>query len=117
VAFRRAVHRLTTPVDQLDREELTEFCRVQGFVPIAEIRPRTRAATGGEVRSTRVVPRAGAPALEVTFSDGNGSAIAVFLGRRAIAGMTPGRKLAVAGTAALDGRMLLFYNPDYTFLA
>jgi hypothetical protein len=31
--------------------------------------------------------------------------------------MTPGRKLAVAGTAALDGRMLLFYNPDYTFLA
>ena len=117
MALRKVVHRLTTPVDQLDREDLADFCRVQGFEPIAGIAPRTRAATGGEVRSTRVVPRAGAPALEVTFSDGHTSATAVFLGRRAIAGMTPGRRLAVAGMAAQEGRHLLFYNPDYTFLA
>lgn len=116
VAFRKAVHRLTTPVDQLDREELSEFCQARGFTPISRVEPRRRVSTGGEVRSVRIVPRAGAPALEVTFSDGQASATAVFLGRRKIAGMAPGRKISVSGTAARSGKQLLIYNPDYTFL-
>jgi RecG-like helicase len=116
VAFRKAVHRLTTPVEQLDREALAEFCERMGFTAIASIEPRSRVATGGEVRSVRIVPRAGAPALEVTFSDGHASATAVFLGRRKIAGMVPGRKLAVSGMVARDGKQLLMYNPEYTFL-
>jgi hypothetical protein len=116
VAFRKAVHRLTTPVDQLDQEALAEFSRTQGFTPLPGIQPRTRVSTGGEVRSVRIVPRAGAPALEVTFSDGKGTATAVFLGRRRIAGMTPGRRFAVEGMAALEGRQVVLYNPRYTFL-
>jgi RecG-like helicase len=116
VALRKAVHRLTTSTDELDREELSEFCRSRGFAPIASIEARNRVTTGGEVRSVRIVPRAGAPALEVTFSDGSASATAVFLGRRKIAGMGPGRKLAVRGMAARDGKQLLLYNPEYTFL-
>ncbi len=115
MAFRKAVHRLTTPTDQLDREELVEFCATQGFEPVAAIEPRTRVSTGGEVRSVRIVPRAGAPALEVTFSDGTASATAVFLGRRKIVGMAPGRKLAVTGMVGRDGNQLLLYNPDYPF--
>lgn len=117
MALRKAVRRLTAPVEKLDREALAEFCRERGFTPIGSVEPRRRVSTGGEVRSVRIVPRAGAPALEVTFSDGNGSATAVFLGRRAIAGMTPGRRLAVTGMAARDGNRLVLYNPDYTFLA
>lgn len=116
VAFRKAVHRLTASVDQLDREALSEFCSVRGFAPIAQVEPRTRVRTGGEVRSVRIVPRAGAPALEVTFSDGTASATAVFLGRRKIAGMAPGRRLAVNGMVARDGKQLLMYNPEYTFI-
>lgn len=117
VAFRKAVHRLTTSVDDLDREELTEFCDARGFAPIGGLEPRTRVKTGGEVRSVRIVPRAGAPALEVTFSDGRASATAVFLGRRKIAGMAAGRKLAVTGMVARDGKQLLLYNPEYEFFA
>lgn len=116
MAFRKTVHRLTAPTEQLDREELSQFCQTKGFTPIAAIRPRTRVATGGEVRSVRIVPRAGAPALEVTFSDGADSATAVFLGRRKIAGMHPGQKVAVRGMVARDGKQLLLYNPEYTFL-
>lgn len=117
VAFRKALQRLTAPVDQLDREQLSEFCEEQGFTPIKEIEPRSRVATGGEVRSVRIVPRAGAAALEVTISDGTASATAVFLGRRKIAGMAPGRRVALQGMVARDGKQLLLYNPDYTFLA
>ena len=116
VAFRKAVHRLTAPVDQLDREQLTEFCQAQGFTPIGAIEARTRVATGGEVRSVRIVPRAGAAALEVTISDGSASATAVFLGRRKIAGMAPGRRVAIEGMVARDGKQMLIYNPEYTFI-
>lgn len=116
MAFRKAVHRLTTSVDELDREALSEFCDARGFTPIPALEPRTRVETGGEVRSVRIVPRAGAPALEVTFSDGRASATAVFLGRRKIAGMAPGRKLSVNGMVGRDGKQLLLYNPEYTFI-
>lgn len=111
------MHRLTTPVEQLDREDLAAFCAASGFTAIDDLEPRSRAATGGEVRSVRIVPRAGAPALEVTFSDGQHSATAVFLGRRKIAGMTPGRRLAIEGMVARDGKQRVLYNPQYTFLA
>lgn len=116
MAFRKAVRRLTRPVEELDREALTEFCNSQGFTPLDRIEPRTRVITGGEVRSVRIVPRAGAPALEVGISDGRASATAVFLGRRKIAGLVPGRRLALCGMAARDGKQIVFYNPEYTFL-
>ena len=81
-----------------------------------ELQARTRVSTGGEVKSVRIVPRAGAAALEVSLSDGRGSATAVFLGRRKIAGMAPGKRVAISGMVARDGKRFLFYNPEYSFL-
>jgi len=72
---------------------------------------------GGEVRSVRIVPRAGAAALEVTVSDGRGSVVGVFLGRRKIAGLSPGRKVAFEGVAARDGKRYLVFNPIYELLS
>ena len=82
-----------------------------------ELQARTRVSTGGEVKSVRIVPRAGAPALEVTLADGRGTATAVFLGRRKIAGLVPGKRIRVTGMVARDGKQFLFYNPEYSFLA
>ena len=82
-----------------------------------ELEARTRVSTGGEVSSVRIVPRAGAAALEVTLGDGRGSATAVFLGRRKIAGIVPGRRIAVTGMVARDGKRFLIYNPEYCFVA
>lgn len=106
--------RLTTPVDELDRAQLVTFCDECNFTPITDIVPRTEVRVGGEVRSVRMVPRAGAPALEVTISDGRGSATAVFLGRRKIAGIAPGRRIAVEGIAGRHGNRVLLLNPLYT---
>jgi hypothetical protein len=111
-----AVRRLATPVEELDRERLREACSVLGLTPTTEVQARTGVRVGGEVRSVRVVPRAGAPALEVNVNDGFGSATAVFLGRRAIAGITPGRKMIVEGVAARSGNRFLIFNPTYTLL-
>jgi RecG-like helicase len=117
VAFRKGLQRLATPTEELDRQALTEFCTVRGFTPLDKLEARTRVSTGGEVRSVRIVPRAGAPALEVTLADGRGMATAVFLGRRKIAGLAPGKKIAVSGMVARDGKRLLLYNPEYLFIA
>jgi hypothetical protein len=117
MALKKMVTRLTKPVEELDREELTKFCDARALTAMDTITPRTRVRVGGEVRSVRIVPRAGAPALEVTVSDGRGSVVGVFLGRRKIAGLSPGRKVAFEGMAGRDGNRYLVVNPVYELLA
>jgi hypothetical protein len=117
MALRKMVERLTRPVEEIDREHLTQFCDARRLSSMDDITPRTQVRVGGEVRSVRIVPRAGAPALEVTVTDGRGSVVGVFLGRRKIAGMSPGRKVAFEGVAARDGKRYLVFNPVYELLA
>lgn len=111
------VERLTKPVDEQDRERLARFCDQLGVTPMSELGGRRPVRVAGEVRSVRIVPRAGAPALEVLVTDGRASVTAVFLGRRKIAGMSPGRRLVLDGFTAVDGARLLLYNPWYELLA
>jgi hypothetical protein len=116
MAFRKMVERLTKPVEELDREQLTAFCDAQSLAAMDAIAARKRVRVGGEVRSVRIVPRAGAPALEVTVTDGRGSVVGVFLARRKIAGLSPGRRVAFEGVTARDGKRHLVFNPIYELL-
>jgi RecG-like helicase len=117
MAFKKMVERLTKPVDELDRQQLSEYCDARQFEPMDDLVPRRPVHVGGEVRAVRIVPRAGAPALEVTVSDGRGQVVAVFLGRRKIAGLSPGRKIAVQGVVASDGKRSVVFNPIYQILS
>jgi len=116
MALKNVVKRLTTPIEELDRAELETYCRALGLTATTELTPRTRVRIGGEVRSVRIVPRAGAPALEVTVNDGRGNATGVFLGRRKIAGIAPGRKIIIEGIVGQQGNRYLMFNPVYTLL-
>ena len=58
----------------------------------------------------------GAASLEATVQDGRGTVTAVFLGRRKIPGMSPGRRVMLAGVAGKDGNRYLVYNPEYQLL-
>jgi hypothetical protein len=117
MAFKKMVERLTKPVEEIDREQLTAFCDARLLSAMDAIHARERVRVGGEVRSVRIVPRAGAPALEVTVSDGRGAVVGVFLGRRKIAGLSPGRRVAFEGVTARDGKRFLVFNPIYELLA
>ena len=79
--------RVNRPIDEIDREKLATFSTDAGGHALDEIEPRTRVRAAGEIKTVRIVPRAGAPALEVVISDGRGSVTAVFLGRRKIGGV------------------------------
>jgi RecG-like helicase len=116
VALKKMVERLTKPLEEQDRQKLVEFCDALGVTHCDEVRSRTHTRVAGEVSSVRVVPRAGSPSLEVTVTDGRGSVVGVFFGRRKLAGLTPGRRLVLEGVAASNGKRCYIYNPIYEFL-
>ena len=60
--------------------------------------------------------RGGADALEATVSDGRATATAVFLGRRKIPGLTPGRRVIFDGVLTSDDGRHVIYNPLYTLV-
>ena len=116
MALRKLVDRLTKPVEDLDREELTAFCDRLHATPLDEVQARQPVRVAGEVRSVRIVPRSGADALEVSITDGRGTVTGVFLGRRKIAGLSPGRKLVLEGVVVPHGKQRQIYNPIYALL-
>lgn len=82
-------------------------------VPMASARPRVRARFEGDVRKIRIQPLAAVPTLEVVLDDGTGRVTALFMGRRGIAGVECGRRLAIEGTPVAGERGLTLYNPAY----
>jgi hypothetical protein len=117
VALKNLVSKLTKPVEEHDREKLVEFCsRIEDCSTIAEVQPRTVAKVVGEISSVRIVPRAGAPSLEVGLSDGKGVLTAVFFGRKKIAGLSPGRRVVMEGMVAPLHNRVFMFNPVYELL-
>jgi hypothetical protein len=120
MVLKKLLQRLTpTPVSELDQRRLRDFCTgVADVTPIADLHARVEAAVVGEVTSLRIVPHEGSPWLEATISDGTGSLVVMWTGRRRIAGVTPGRRMIVAGRGAPYGRQgrLRLLNPRYELL-
>lgn len=74
-------------------------------------RPVVRVA--GTLRSVGERTVAGLPALRAELDDGSATLEVVWLGRRAIAGVEPGRALVASGRVVMaHGRPVLF-NPRY----
>jgi hypothetical protein len=86
---------------------------VDEVTPIGEARARVRARFEGEVRRIRIQPLAAVPTLVVMLEDGTGRVSALFMGRRGIAGVECGRRLAIEGTPVAGERGLTLYNPAY----
>jgi hypothetical protein len=103
-------------VAELDKMRLQDrYCGL-GVEKVCDAPLREPCRIAGEVQGIRVVPRAGSPSLEVTVSDGSGRAIAIFLGRRRIAGLDPGRGVVLEGVARREGNRTVLLNPAYTLL-
>ncbi len=117
MGLRDLKRRLTATVDELDAERLLGRYQGLGLTPIAEARMREPVRLAGEVARLRMVPRSDAPSLEVTLSDGTGEAVAVFLGRRSLGGVTHGRGMVITGVAHLERGRRVILNPSYTLLA
>ncbi len=90
---------------------------VPGCEPIGDVRYRDRVRVAGRVRSLRVAPQHDAPTLELVLDDGTASLSVVFLGRRRLAGVEVGTRLAIEGTVGLHRHRLAVLNPTYEIQA
>ena len=121
MGLRSFAKRLNTPIAELDAEKLRAFCAEHGHtISINELQPRTEVTVVGEISSVRIVPMNGSPWLEATISDGKDSIIAMWTGRRTIAGVVPGRRLALSGRVIPvrpGGHRMKLMNPAYELIA
>ncbi|MEU3374294.1 OB-fold nucleic acid binding domain-containing protein [Streptomyces sp. NPDC006711] len=111
--LRRMLDRLSTSQEDLHSAELQQDAQATGCTRIAECSDRQIVKVTGTLRTVTLRPRAGVPALEAELFDGTAPLDVVWLGRRSIVGIEPGRKLIASGRISLShGRRVLF-NPKY----
>ena len=67
----------------------------------------------GSLRTVTLRPRGGVPALEAELYDGTGLLTLVWLGRRRIAGIEPGRQIKVVGRIGVPQDARVMFNPRY----
>ena len=77
----------------------------------------TTVRVRGQVRSVRVAPQRDAPTFEAVVDDGTGTLLAVFLGRREVAGVNVGTRVEITGTAGVHQNRLAILNPSYAIVA
>jgi hypothetical protein len=98
------------------RDEARELQRdtvLAGCTPIAEAPERERVTLQGTLRTVTLRPRGGVPALEAELYDGSDSLLLLWLGRRRIAGIHPGRAIRVEGRIGVHDGERVMYNPHY----
>lgn len=111
--LKRMIGRITAPQHEVEARELREANADAGGTPIRMCGDRDQVTICGTLRTVTLRPRAGVPALEAELYDGSGTVSLIWLGRRRIAGVEPGRSMRVTGRVAnLEGRCVI-YNPRY----
>ncbi|MGH3898071.1 MAG: OB-fold nucleic acid binding domain-containing protein [Pseudonocardiaceae bacterium] len=111
--WRRMVRRLTTDTSELDADDLARRVEQSGARRASECSCGEAVTVLGRLRSVEHCPRAAAATLEAELFDGSEGITLVWLGRRRIPGIEPGRTVRASGRIAVrDGRKVL-YNPYY----
>lgn len=111
--MRRAVNRLASSAKEHEAAELQKGCLDLGATLISELPERERVRVAGTLRTVTLRPRAGVPALVAELYDGSGSISLVWLGRRQIHGIEPGRAVVCYGRVTRDGDHTVLFNPRY----
>ena len=96
------------------RQEISELPMDGGLpVPIAETVHREIVDVAGTLRAVTLRPRGGTLTMEAELWDGTGRVLLVWLGRRDIPGVQPGRKIVVHGRLTSVKGERAIYNPAY----
>ena len=113
--LRRTLDRWADASSQ-DARDLRRTYVEPGRTSIRDAPDRERVTLRGRLRTVTLRPRAGIPALEAELSDGSGAITVVWLGRRRIAGIDPGRGIEVQGRIGAHEGVRVMYNPRYELI-
>jgi hypothetical protein len=109
------LNRLTASVQRLDAAELEDEVAQLPCAKLKSVALGDKAVVAGRLRSVRYAPTENVPLLEAELYDGSASIMLVWLGRRRIAGIEPGRRILAKGRVGLHDGQLAIYNPWYEF--
>jgi hypothetical protein len=84
-----------------------------GATPISLCTGGQVSTIAGVLRSVTLRPRNTVPAVEAMLYDGSGQVRLVWLGRRQIPGVTPGRAVVVTGRVTCNETDPTIFNPRY----
>jgi hypothetical protein len=110
--LRRSLSKWASSAD-MEARELKEDAVKAGCCPIADAGDRSRVELRGSLRTVTLRPRGGVPALEAELYDGSALITLVWLGRRRIAGIEPGRAIKVVGRVGTQNKTRVMFNPRY----
>lgn len=112
-AFKRMLRRLTSDVEVLDAEELSDDVESEGARRASDCACGEEVTVFGRLRSVEFCSQDADASLEAELFDGTEGVTLIWLGRRRIPGIEAGRTMRVRGRLAVrDGRKVL-YNPFY----
>ena len=114
--LRRTLSNWASSADQEARDLRRAHIRAGGVTPIEEAPDREFVTLRGTLRTVTLRPRGGVPALEAELFDGSGVVTVVWLGRRRIAGISPGRSVQATGRIGRHDGVRIMYNPRYELL-
>lgn len=110
----RQLRLLTADPSQLDAEDLLSDVRKSaGCEPVARCHRGQVMTVTGRLKSVVYLPAGSVPTLDAELYDGSGSVTLVWLGRRQISGIEPGRTLTARGRIAENQDRRVIYNPWY----
>jgi len=110
--LRRSISKWANADDQHARE-LRETTRKGHCDLIVDCADRTPVRLRGTLRTVTLRPRGGVPALEAELFDGSDVLTLVWLGRRRITGIGPGREVRVEGRIGVQDGHRVMFNPRY----
>ena len=113
--LRRSISKWANSTDQQDRDLRKEHAE-SGGTTIADAPDRDMVLLQGSLRTVTLRPRGGVPALEAELYDGSEPLTLVWLGRRRITGIGPGRSLRVRGRIGVQDGHRIMFNPRYELL-
>ena len=114
--LRRALSGFVAPKSEQEIRDVQSDVEAAGATPIADCSGGVKTTVCGVLKSVSLRPRAGVPAVEADLFDGSGHLTLVFLGRRSIAGIEPGRRIVATGRANCQEDQPVMYNPRYQLL-
>jgi hypothetical protein len=105
--------RLSSPIEEQDAADLRSTTAQLGVTATADCRDRQRVTVHWSIRSVTMLPRARTPSLQAELFDGTGTVTLVWLGRRRISGIEPGRTLSASGLVCGTEDRRVIFNPRY----
>jgi hypothetical protein len=114
--LRQSLTRWAESNSEIHARELRHDHRDAGELTIEAAPDRVTVTVRGVLRTVTLRPRGGVPALEAELFDGSGVLTLIWLGRRRIVGIAPGRSVRATGRIGVHQTTRVMYNPRYELL-